>query len=1087
MKRYLATLCLLPGALLAGAATPLWLRDVAISPQGDKIAFTYKGDIYTVPVNGGSAQRLTTQPSYESNPVWSPDGKEIAFASDRNGGFDVFIMPATGGSARRITTNSASEIPQSFTPDGKYLLFSAPIQDAPGSLMFPYRRQSELYKVPVEGGAAVQVLTTPAVDITYVPGSDKILYNDIKGPESEWRKHHTSSVTRDVWMYDPATGKHTNLTNHGGEDLSPVASPDGKTVYFLSERNGDNSINLYALELDNPMSVRKLTDFTTHPLRFLSESSNGILTFTYDGEIYTMRDGSKPEKVNIDIVADDYDQPIISKFTTGASQPIPSPDGKMIAFVRRGDIFVTSADYSTTKQITTTPQGEWSPTWGKDSRTLYYASDRDGHANIYKATIARSEDPDFANATIIKEEPVFTPSTTERSNPIVSPDGKKMVYIENRRNIAVMDLATKKTKLLTHGETYSSRDGEFMLSWSPDGKWLAAAVDMHQRDPYYDIAIINAETGEITNITDNAYMNMNPRWVMNGNAILFFTERYGMKSHASWGNQWDAVLVFTNQKAYDRYLLSEEDYALVKESEKNAKKTEEPKENASKAKKTDKKTTKATAEPAKEDKASLVELDGLRDRMVRLTPFSSQISDAYVTDDGETFYFIARTDDGYSLWKKDMRKGDIKTIGSLPGGTTIYPDAKGKTLFLLGSTMKKMDLPGEKIKAISYAGTQKIDPAKEREYMFDYIVEQEDKRFYRTDMHGVDWAAMAEAYRKFLPHINNNYDLAELGSELLGELNVSHTGAYYSGKSASETTGALGLLYDMTYDGPGLKVEEVIVGGPFNRADSKMTKGVVITAINGETLDADTDFSVMLNGMVGKKTLVEFTLPDGTKVTETVKPITLGAQNTRLYDRWVKRNEAIVDSLSGGRLGYVHLQSMNDASYREIYEKVLGKYNERDGIVIDTRWNGGGRLHEDIEVLFSGDKYLTQEIRGVVSGQMPSRRWNKPSIMVIGEANYSNAHGTPWVYKNRGMGQLVGMPVPGTMSSVNWVTLQDPSMYFGIPVVGFRTADGTFLENTQLEPDIKVANDPARIAIGIDDQLAAAVKALLGEIDSKKK
>ncbi|MDE6825455.1 MAG: peptidase S41, partial [Paramuribaculum sp.] len=186
-------------------------------------------------------------------------------------------------------------------------------------------------------------------------------------------------------------------------------------------------------------------------------------------------------------------------------------------------------------------------------------------------------------------------------------------------------------------------------------------------------------------------------------------------------------------------------------------------------------------------------------------------------------------------------------------------------------------------------------------------------------------------------------------------------------------------------------------------------------------------------------------------------------------------------------LGYVHIQSMNDDSFRKIYSKLLGEYVGKDGIVIDTRWNGGGRLHEDIEVLFSGDKYLTQEIHGRKSSEMPSRRWNRPSIMLIGEANYSNAHGTPWVYKHKNLGKLVGMPVPGTMSSVNWVTMQDPTMIFGVPVVAFKTEEGNYLENTQLEPDIKVANDPVKSVEGEDAQLRVAVETLLRDIDSAKK
>jgi C-terminal processing protease CtpA/Prc len=215
-----------------------------------------------------------------------------------------------------------------------------------------------------------------------------------------------------------------------------------------------------------------------------------------------------------------------------------------------------------------------------------------------------------------------------------------------------------------------------------------------------------------------------------------------------------------------------------------------------------------------------------------------------------------------------------------------------------------------------------------------------------------------------------------------------------------------------------------------------------------------------------------------------VLPISQSAFDELLYARWVRNNAEKVKKLSGGRLGYVHIKGMNDPSFRTVYSDILGRYNHCDGIVIDTRFNGGGRLHEDIEVLFSGEKYLTQEIRGKDACDMPSRRYNKPSIMIMCEANYSNAHGTPWVYKYKGIGKLVGMPVPGTMTSVSWETLQDPSLYFGIPVVGYRTAEGTYLENSQLEPDIMVENTKEMVVRGRDEQLEAAVNALLQQIDN---
>jgi tricorn protease len=283
-----------------------------------------------------------------------------------------------------------------------------------------------------------------------------------------------------------------------------------------------------------------------------------------------------------------------------------------------------------------------------------------------------------------------------------------------------------------------------------------------------------------------------------------------------------------------------------------------------------------------------------------------------------------------------------------------------------------------------------------------------------------------------------------------------------------------------------MKVSEVVKNGPFDKAASNLKAGSVITAINGVELDNNTDPLELLNKQQNKKTLVAFTTPSGAKMEEVVLPVSSGFMNSLLYNRWVKKREHDVDSLSGGRLGYVHIRSMDDASFRKIYAKLLGKYVDKEGVVIDTRWNGGGRLHEDIEVLFSGQTYITQDVHGVPTTVMPSRRWNKPSIMLICEANYSNAHGTPWVYKRQGLGKLVGMPVPGTMTSVNWITLQDPTLVFGVPVIGMRTPEGHYLENHQLEPDIKIANDPADAVKGIDAQLNAAVKELLREIDNKK-
>lgn len=1076
-------------SVAATAETPLWMRDVKISPDGRTIAFTYKGDIFTVPASGGTAMRITSQPTYESNPIWSPDSKALAFASDRHGNGDIFVTAADGSSSewRRLTFNSANETPEAFTPDGKAVLFTASIQDPASSALFPSGRMTELYSVKTDGKTApTQLLATPARAISFAPDGKSFLYQDVKGFEDTWRKHHTSSVTRDIWRYTLATGKHEKLIDRPGEDLDPVES--ATDIFFISERAPQKSLNVYSAPKSNPADAKALTNFKTHPVRFLSRANDGTMAFTYDGDIYTLAssDGAKPRKVTVDMRADFPEELKKLSTTRGATGATASPDGKQVAFLYRGDVYVTSADYATTKQISDTPEAEKYLSWGNDS-TLYYTSERDGRYNIYRATFTKSDDePDFTHATVIKEEPVFKADKHERTASDLSPDGKKLAFILDRTKLCVMDMDSKKVTQLTDGSTNRRRDGAFTYQWSPDSRWIALEVVDKKHDPYSDIAIINVADGTMTNITGSGYFDSDPKWILGGNAIAFVSERYGMRNHASWGSQTDVIFAFLNEEAYDRFRLSKEEreiYDKKKEHAKKAAKEAEKKKDADKKKDSDKKE----AEKKKKDAVEpiVVELAGISDRQVRVTPMSTDIIDEIVDKDGKTLYFISGADTGSFIWELDLDKGDLSMKQRFAGRGYFDASADGKQLFLFGPSMNKFD---KTLKPISFRAEKTVDHAAERAYIFDNIEREERERFYTADMHGVDWEAMTKSYRRFLPHIANNRDFAQLLSEWLGELNVSHTGGRYMASPdvpAPENTAALGALYDMTYTGKGARIAEVLEKSPLAATGVDAHHGDIITRINGNDVTAEMPLDRLLKDAVGKRTLVTIKGTDGSTRDVVLKPISASRQSSLLYDRWVKQRAHDVDSLSGGRLAYVHISSMDDNSFRKVYSDLLGKYNDREGVVIDIRWNGGGRLHEDIEVLLSGKKYFTQEIRGEETCDMPSRRWNKPSIMLMSEACYSNAHGTPWVYKNRGLGSLVGMPVPGTMTSVNWVTTQDPEIVFGIPVVGYRLADGSVLENQQLEPDIRVANTPEEIAAGTDAQLQAAVRELLRQIDSK--
>ena len=1067
----------------------LWMRYPAISPDGSQIAFAFKGDVYKVPVEGGTAVRLTTNEAFDSNPVWSPDGQKIAFISDREGGNrDIYVMSANGGAAKRLTTHSASERLYTFTNDSKYVVFLAHYQDDVKSTLFPGSVMQELYKVSVEGGRPEMVLGFPAEKVNFNKAGTKFLYQDLKGMENTWRKHHTSAVTRDILEYDLKKGVYTKLIDWKGEDTDPFYSPDEKSVYFLSERSG--TYNVFSAPYANPSDAKQLTHFKNHPVRFLTVANNGTMSFGYDGEIYTLKQGaSNPAKLKINILTD-VDEASDKKMTltSGATSAANSPDGKQVAFTVRGDVFVTATEYGTTKQITQTAAPETDVDFGADNRTLVYSSYRDGYWNVYKAKIARKDDPNFPNATLIEEEELIKGDKSEKQSPKFSPDGKEVAFLQDRSKLMVYNIESKKLRQITDGRYQQESDGSIDYQWSPDSKWFTLAYVSNQHAPYTNIGIVSAkgDGSDIFNITNSGYTNSSPRWVMDGNAILFRSEYFGMRNHASWGSMEDVMIVFVNREAYNKFKMNKEEFELFTDAEKAAKKAEEDAkkkaEEANKDKKDDKKEAK------KDDKKSkdiVMEFDNMDERMERLTPNSSRLGDAIINKDATKLYYLSAFEGGYDMWVYDMRERSTKLLNKMNGGSaSLSTDKEQKTLFLLGGRkMQKMEFSGEKFSNIDYRAEMKLNGVKERESMFNTVYKEEKERFYSKKMHGVDWEKLTTEYRKFLPYINNNNDFSEMLSELLGELNVSHTGSGYRAPGAEDKTAELGLFVSKNGDKKGLKIDEIIVNGPFDNFKSKAKAGDVIEKIDGEEILPGTDYFPMLEGKTGKNTLVSLYSPaSGQRWDEVIKPIGASALTELLYNRWIKQREAEVERLSGGRLGYVHVRSMGDESFRNVYSKALGKFNQKDGIVVDIRYNGGGRLHEDLEVFLSGKKYLTQEIRGKDYCDMPSRRWTKPSVMLITEADYSNAHGSPWVYKTMKIGKLVGMPVPGTMTSVNWVTLQDPTLYFGIPVIGYRTAQGTYLENDQLEPDVKAPLDLIKAQSGADTQLETAVKELMKEL-----
>lgn len=1060
-------LSLLAGCFYLAAAhaqdNPLWMRYPAISPDGQTILFSYKGDIYKVAAAGGTAMPLTISEAYEFSPVWSHDGKSIAFASDRYGNFDVFVMPAGGGESKRLTYHAAGEIPSSFTADDRSVIFSAHRQDLHTDAQFPLGLMTELYSVPVTGGKVRLVLPVPALEATVNATGDKLIYEDLKGYENNWRKHHTSAIARDIWVYDTKGGKYTRLTTYKGEDRNPVF--DGNDFYYLSEQSG--SFNVYKSSLQDPSASVAVTHFSKHPVRFLTKAQDNTLCYGFDGEIYTQRPGGQPQKVAVRIAEDG--RTVVERtlpVNGGMTEMELSPNGKEIAFVFRGEIFVTSVNGGATKRITNTPWQERSVGFSPDGRSLVFAAERDGSWNIYTTSIIRKEEPYFYASTILKEETVIA-TAAEEYQPAFSPDGKEVAYLEDRVTLKVVNLASRKSRTILPAEkNYSYADGDQYYQWSPDSKWFLVQFGPPERVETSEVGLVAADgKSAVINLTLSGYSDQTPKWGMDGKMMIWGSDRDGALRQGGGTVTGDVYGMFFTKDAFDRFKLSKEDLTLVKEQEEKKKKDS-----------TDKKKDSG--------KDIKIDWDNLTDRKLKLTTHTSDASDWLLSKDGEKLYYLTTFEKGYDLWMTELRTHETKLfakLGARFGGMELSKD--GKSIYVLaGGSIRKIDAESGKAEPVAIEGEMALKEPEEKGYIFDHAWRQVKAKYYVVDMNGVDWNFYYTAYKKFLPYINNDYDFAEMLSEMLGELNVSHTGCRYSGNSqrGSDQTASLGILYDHSYTGAGLRIAEVIDNGPLDKSASKIIPGTILEKIDGDVITDSVDHYSLLNRKADKLTLLTLYNPvTRVRWEETVKPISMGEENQLLYERWVKMRRKETDSLSGGKIGYIHVRAMNDASMRTVFEEALGRSIGKEALVVDTRFNGGGNIHEQLSDFLNGKKYFDVIPHGQYVGSEPFDKWVKPSIVLIGESNYSDAHLFPAAYKLKNAGKTLGMPVPGTGTFVWWETQIDPGLVFGMPMGGWRAPEGYFEEGHQMEPDIMVRNEPDVLSAGHDQQIAAAVKELL--------
>lgn len=1047
-----------------------WMRYPSISPDGKQIAFAYMGDIYIAPVKGGHARALTNSKHFESMPVWSRDSSMIAYLSTEFGNKDVFVISVNGPRGMRLTHNSANDLPLGFSPDGKKVFFSSARMDNLKNSGFPSRSMPELYSVDLSGNKLKLELSVPVFSLSVNNAGDEYIYHDKKGYESNWRKHHTSSIGRDIWKYSLKDKTFKKLTKFKGENRSPVYAAGEKEIYYLSEESG--SFNVWKTDAEG--KKKQITFFSTHPVRNLSISSSNVLCFSYHGQIYTLREGEKPSKLTV-FAPSDRKIGWTRSFLNKINEMTISPNGMEVAVVLHGEVYVVNPETGTTKRITETPNEERWVNFHPDGKKLLYSSFRDGSWNIYETSLEDKDELFFFNSTKLLEKPVIK-NDSNTFQAYYSPDGKKIAYLKERTELVVYNVLKKTEKTaLPLEKNLSYIDGDQEFSWSPDSRRIA--LTFIDRDRWSgEIGIIDTEgKNEVVNITNSGTEDSLPEWNHDGTML-------------SWRNGGDIMAFFLNRESLDRFKMSKEEIDLVNYKKKNEKKSEN---------KDKKDKNKKKKKEQNEVKEIVFDEENIKERIIKISLSYSNVFSHTFSADGEKLYMLTNQPTSFDIIEINLREKKEKKLSAIGHRRNIswwyFPEfmitfnKEKKTVFVLANHKAVKIGPDGKQKSITPSAFFSVDYQTEKKYLFEHVWKTVNDKFYRKNMHKVDWKKYYDEYVKFIPHINNNFDFTEMLSEMLGELNVSHTGSGYILKDPlGDNTGRLGIFSERT--DKGVKITEIIKGSPFDTSKTKAEEGTVIKKINGTEV-AGRNINELLNLKVGKKVRVSLYDPGKNREwDEIIVPVGYRYEMHLLYKRWVKRNKTLVDERSKGKLGYVHVRGMDMGSFRQVYDDILGKYSDREGIVIDTRFNGGGWLHNELAVLLSGKTSSRFSHRGRKNfGGDPGNRWAKKSVLVVNEGNYSDAHLFPYTYRALKLGKIVGMPVPGTSTAVWWPSMLDQTMYFGIPQIGISDTGGEYLENKQLEPDYLVPMTPEQTINGDDPQLEKAVEVLLGEDEKEQK
>ncbi|MCP4548132.1 MAG: PDZ domain-containing protein [bacterium] len=1050
---------LLTITLPSGAREALLPRHPAPSPDCRQIALSWQGDIWVVPAAGGQARRLTVHSAPDRYPIWSRDGRWIAFASSRHGNPDVFIMAADGGSApRRLTFNSTSDMPMDFSPDGGRILFSS-------SRTSNNRWMRDLSTVPIAGGTPALTQEVLGNYAAYSPAGDRLAF--VRGSSGWTRSNYRGAANYDLWLRQ-ADGTFEQVTDFAGTDCFPTWRDDN-TLIFLSDRGGHK--NLFSLALDTGLTAQ-LTDCADSDIRFPRSSADGrLIAWEFEDGIWTLTSsGSTPTRLHIDVPADQHVNRIRHRVeSSGARQLTVNPDETLAAYIIHGDIFlteITSADDQElatpiTRRLTSTPARERDLSWSISGDRLLFSSDRNGDGDLF--TI-EPEDTDLGwlETFDYKTSAIRSEAANEHGG-VFSPCGEKIAYMRGKGDLLVCDTDGDDPRVIfEHWD-----DIEFC--WSPDGRWLTfRRNDIHYSE---NVWIVSSKGGEPYNVSRHPDNDTLPQWSPDGKRLVWISQRHDDTDDV-WG-------VWLTRADHERNVAQWHHY-WREEAERPA---------ATPVPSADGEEIEVKSGPDLPE--VVIDFEGLWERVRPITDFKGDEYPAQVSPDGKRVLFAADFTgerDLYSVRWDGEELERLTTGNQRPTAVAFSKD--GKTIYYLnnGGSIRRMSPTGSAGDPVPFTARFDHDLIADRDAALDQAWRALNEWFYDPEFHGVDWAAQRERYRPWALAASSDDDFREIVRCMLGELNASHMN-YYPPRSGGngDATGDIGAHYDPLAGGPGLLITGVVPGSPAARTDVALEAGDRILAVEDRQIAATTNIHDLLNNTINRRIRIQVRRENGDTERLMMEPVSLRTVQAYGYREWVRERRALVDELSGGRLGYLHIRNMMMPAFEDFESSLYNAGYGKEGLIIDVRSNGGGWTTDYLFTVlgikrhaFTIPRDYDGEERGYPQSRLPLAAWAKPALTICNEESFSNAEIFAHAFKGLKRGPVVGIPTHGGVISTGSADLVDGGRV-RLPLRGWFTADtGVNMELNGCIPDYIVAQPPTEdLSSETDTQLRRSVEIML--------